>query len=737
MIIFEAVGAQETIIDAELVEEAIASVGVAADETAAQLYTMGGGLKAFSAESKLLGAGMMLAGKGIKYSTEAIIGAGVGALYTGIKFQQAMAGVQAVARTNAKGMKELQDLAINASTTTKFSASQSAEAERLLAQAGLNQKNVLQALIPTLDLTTAAQSNVTETAGLMGEVMNAFNLHGSKSTGVANELAYAVQGGAMNLDQLNQAMKYVGAAAYATNQPLSGVIGLLKAMALHGVKGSLAGTTLRFSMTRLIKPVKAVTDGLALINVRQDQLKTGKGLKPMADNLKVIFDHLQALDKNSQGAAVNDIFGVRAFTGIMAILNQGPKAVAQFIKQAQGGTTSAKTMADTINNTIENQLLRFYHILDDIGILIFLKFSPAITAAMKNLDNSLKPLVKHMPELEKLVGEGDWKTAVYMVDDLTGAHGKLAKIIFKVADDLQTMWTFIQKIILPVAIYLAEIIGGFLYVSFQLLIDVMKIFNGHAGLTVAVLKSLLVIYIALRAMTILWNIATYELIGSLTVLDVLTSPEFGIVLGLIAIAAVIYLVYTHAGQLWNWIKGNWLLLGVLMLAPFLFAWLAIKPIFDLLAELFPGLFGRLDGWVDEMTDFIKRPFQIAIDWILGKFDILWNKFLALKNKIDGILGDGPAPVAIGSAGAGGRGGAVGLANFVNQSNGSQAQIDLASAIQNMPLKVLQPLTVPNDILDPGHLRETRVELILDSKVLARVNAKHGQDTKARVKGTTK
>lgn len=738
LIIFETAGSRETIIDAELVTDAIKEVGVASDETAAANTRLGSAFKRTSVESKLLGAGMMVAGKGVKWITEGLLAAGVGAIWTGIKFQQAMAGVNSVARTNAKGMKALQSDAILASTQTKFSASQSAEAEMLLARAGIHTKGVMQALIPTLNLATAAQADVGETAGLMGEVMNAFDLHGNKATLVANQLAYAVQGGAMSLDDLNQAMKYVGAAAYATNQPLSGVIGLLKAMALHGVKGSLAGTTLRFSMTRLIKPVKAVTDGLALINVRQDQLKSGKGLKPMADIFATIYQHLQALDKNSQKTAIDEIFGVRAFTGISAIMNQGPKAFQQFIQQAQAGTAVAKTMADKINNTIENQLLRFYHILDDIGIMIFMSFAPALTHAFATLNKAIAPIIKHMPELQAMVAKGDWRGAAAKIDELVGANGRLSTVIYEAVDAAATLWNFFRKIVYPFLRPLVIILAVSLYLAFKGIVLIMKALNKEAWLVVPVLQALVIVFAALRIATLAMTVASWLLNASFY-----ADPIFWIIVGLVALVAAIIIAWQHfklfrdiVFGILDFAKNHWRLIVLFLAGPVGEAAILIVDHFDTIKRWFWDIFNDLEGWGTELESFLQHPFEVAAAWIMKKLDAIVSKWDWIKKHVTGpwdwATGTGSGSTTPRAINPTNPGGADGLGT---NYGGASGQGFINQALHpNMPLKVLDPITAPNkDLFPGGNGAETIVNLYMDRKKVASLVAKHGQNTKARVK----
>ena len=98
------------------------------------------------------------------------------AISTFANFEQSMANVQSVARSTPEEFRELEAAAIEAGESTRFTASQAADAMYYLASAGLEGKEVMDALNGTLQLAGATQSDLAFTARALTATKSQNNL---------------------------------------------------------------------------------------------------------------------------------------------------------------------------------------------------------------------------------------------------------------------------------------------------------------------------------------------------------------------------------------------------------------------------------------------------------------------------------------------------------------------------------------------------------------------------------
>ena len=188
--------------------------------------------------------------------TTGIVGAFTAAVKTTGDFDAAMSKVQAVSGATADQMELLRAKAKEMGETTKFSASESAEALNYMAMAGWKTDQMLNGLAGIMNLAAASGEELGTTSDIVTDALTAFGMTADESGRFADILAAAASNANTNVAMMGESFKYVAPVAGAMGYSAEDVAVALGLMANAGIKADMAGTSLRNMMQRMAKPTK-------------------------------------------------------------------------------------------------------------------------------------------------------------------------------------------------------------------------------------------------------------------------------------------------------------------------------------------------------------------------------------------------------------------------------------------------------------------------------------------------
>ena len=210
--------------------------------------TLGDGLKTVG--DKITGAGKTLT-VGL---TTPIIGAGVAAVKTTADFDKSMSQVKAVSGATGKDFDALRAKAREMGATTKFSASDAADAMNYMAMAGWKSNDMLGGISGIMDLAAASGEDLATTSDIVTDALTAFGKSADDSGHLADVMAAASSNANTNVSMLGESFKYVAPVAGAMKYSMEDTSIALGLMANAGIKASQGGTSLRTVLTNLAKP---------------------------------------------------------------------------------------------------------------------------------------------------------------------------------------------------------------------------------------------------------------------------------------------------------------------------------------------------------------------------------------------------------------------------------------------------------------------------------------------------
>nr|DAL24362.1 MAG TPA_asm: minor tail protein [Caudoviricetes sp.] len=335
--------------------------------------------------------------KGITVPTVAALGASVKAT---VGFDKQMSRVKAISGATGKQFKALRKDAIKLGADTAYSSTEAAEGMENLASAGFNSKQIMAAMPGMLNLAAASGEDLATSSDIAASALRGFGLKASSAGHVANVLAKNASKTNAAVGDTGEALKYVAPVAHSAGLSLEEVTAAIGIMSNAGIKGTQAGTTLRGAMTRIMKPTKQVRDGLDKLGVSLYD-KHGKmlSLTQIIGKLKTATKGMT--DEEKQNALAN-IFGTNSLSGMLALVNAGPKELDKLTKSYKHSSGYAKKTAAEMMNNLAGAWEQMKGSLESAGISIGDALSPGLTALAKtitkvvNAFNELPESAKHV-----------------------------------------------------------------------------------------------------------------------------------------------------------------------------------------------------------------------------------------------------------------------------------------------------------------------------------------------------
>lgn len=337
------------------------------------------------AEKGLKATGAILAG------TATAIGAiGAASVKVGSDFEASMSKVAAISGATGDDLKALTDKAKEMGATTKFSASESADALQYMAMAGWKTDDMLNGLEGIMNLAAASGEDLATTSDIVTDALTAFGLSAEDSTHFADVLAQASSNANTNVGMMGETFKYVAPVAGALGYTAEDTALAIGLMANSGIKASQAGTSLRSIMSRMAKPTKEVQGAMDKLKVSlTDSNGNMKSLNEVMGDLRKGFAGLSEAEAAEMAAALG---GQEAMSGLLAIVNASDGDFDKLSDAIYSCDGAAKRMADTMNDNLQGQITILKSGLEGLAISLYENMEAPLKEVVKEAQNMVQQL---------------------------------------------------------------------------------------------------------------------------------------------------------------------------------------------------------------------------------------------------------------------------------------------------------------------------------------------------------
>lgn len=266
-------------------------------------------------------------------------------------FESMMSQVKAISGATGQAFDDLTAKAQEMGATTKFTATESAEAFNYMAMAGWKPQQMIDGISGIMSLAAASGEDLGTTSDIVTDAITAFGLTAGDAGHFADVLAQASANANTDVSMLGESFKYVAPVAGAMKYSIEDTSLALGLMASANVKGSMSGTALKTSIANMVKPTNDMAEAMDKYGISiTDGEGNLKSLKGVIDNVRGI---LGGLSRDEQTAVASTIFGKEAMAGMLAIVNASEEDYNKLSNAIYNANGAAEGMADTMLDNLK------------------------------------------------------------------------------------------------------------------------------------------------------------------------------------------------------------------------------------------------------------------------------------------------------------------------------------------------------------------------------------------------
>lgn len=327
---------------------------------------------------------------------------------------------------------------------TKYTAVEIAGAVKYLSMAGMNIETINKSIRPITNLALIGDNDVSYIADLATNIMAGYDIHNDSMDSVADIISSTISRSNVNIVEMAESYKM--AAGYLRMAGVdftesSAAIGLLGNM---GLKGTLAGTSLRALSTRFAKPTKEAQEVLDRLGIRFTEMRDIEGVQ--VEKLRPIADIFEELNKKGASMAdVQAIFGKISGNAAMMFLknydklreltsyNRGSQGVSSELALVKQNTT--KGLWAQVTSQLTEGFMQAYEVLEPSIRTVLRTFlakfkAPEFTRGLVSIGNALLDIFTVIGNI------GAWVTRNFHWIEPLVFTGVVATRLFKVAGAL-------------------------------------------------------------------------------------------------------------------------------------------------------------------------------------------------------------------------------------------------------------------------------------------------------------
>lgn len=250
--------------------------------------------------------------------------------------------------------------------STKFSASESAEALKYMAMAGWKTGDMLTGLDGVLNLAAASGADLGTTSDIVTDALTAMGYSAGDTGKLADVMAAASSNANTNVELMGETFKYAGTMAGTMGYSMEDTALAIGLMANSGVKGSMAGTALNAIISRLATNTNGATECINGLGV--EFYNADGTARNLGDVMNELRSATQNLTTEEKAEIASTIAGEEAKKGLLAILNASADDYGKLQNAINNCDGSAKNMADTMNDNLSGQITLLKSQLEGLAI---------------------------------------------------------------------------------------------------------------------------------------------------------------------------------------------------------------------------------------------------------------------------------------------------------------------------------------------------------------------------------
>jgi len=355
--------------------------------------TFGSVLKA-NLVSEMIVAGVKAIANGIKEISGAVVS-------VGMDFEASMTEVAATMGITVEEIDSgsasfdmLQAAAKECGETTKYSASESAQALNYLALAGYDAEKAVSTLPRVLTFASAANMDLASTTDMATDAVSALNIGTERMDELMDKMAMTATKSNTNVAQLGEGILTVGGTAQQLSGGITELNMSLGVLADNGIKGAEGGTHLRNIILAMTPTTSDATAAFKELNLETyDSQGNLRSLNDIFSDMNAAMSDMTAKERQN---IITKMFKVTDLASVTAMLGNCGDRMDELTGYINDSAGAAKNMSDTLENNLKGEITKLESATEALGITVYEKFQNKFRAAVSGITSEVSNLNREM-----------------------------------------------------------------------------------------------------------------------------------------------------------------------------------------------------------------------------------------------------------------------------------------------------------------------------------------------------
>lgn len=377
----------------------------------------------------------------VKTAGSKLAGLAQSSVGVGMTFDASMSQVAATMGTTVDQIGNLTKVAKEMGSTTKFTATQAADALNYLALAGYDASKAAEVLPSVLNLAAAGGMDLAYASDLVTDAMASLNIEANKQNvdEFGNKLAMAASKANANVAQLGEAILTVGGTAANLKGGTTELTTALGLLANVGIKSAEGGTHLRNIILALQSPTDDAAKKMQALGLQvYDAQGNMRGLDEILGDLNAA---MQGMTQGQKDSIINQLFNktdLAAVNGLLAAQGEQWDTLAAQIDNADGAMGQ---MAETQIDNLQGAMTILSSAFEGLQLAVYDELEPTLTDVVKWGTDCISQLSTALTEggpeaMMQAAGEILSDLASGIAEQLPGLMTTGVEIITQLAEDI-------------------------------------------------------------------------------------------------------------------------------------------------------------------------------------------------------------------------------------------------------------------------------------------------------------
>ncbi len=279
-------------------------------------------------------------------------------------FQSTMSTVEALSGATESDLADLTAEAKELGATTKYTATEVAEAMTYMGMAGWSAEEMMSGMDGVLQLAAASGEDLATVSDIVTDNLTAFGLSASDTARFADVLAAAATNSNTSVSVMGETFKNCASIAGALGYTIEDVSVAVGLMANAGVKGSNAGTALKNTFNGLLEGATLTSEAFGEVEISALNADgTMMSFSETVEMLRGYFDQMTEAEKVNNAMA---IAGSRSYNGLLAIINATDEDYQSLTESINDCTGAASAMAEIQMDNLTGQVTLLNSAMDAV-----------------------------------------------------------------------------------------------------------------------------------------------------------------------------------------------------------------------------------------------------------------------------------------------------------------------------------------------------------------------------------